>query len=143
MNKQSVLFLCTGNSCRSQMAEALLRKHGGANYDVHSAGIEPRGIDPMTIDVLQETGIDTSSLKSKSVSVYMGFKNFDYMVTVCARAEKNCPTLFPSIGKRLYWPFEDPTEFTGPLGERKEFFRRVRDEIENKILMFLAEEEKR
>ena len=140
MDKQSVLFLCTGNSCRSQMAEALLRKLGGDRFDVYSAGLEPRGIDPMTIDVLQEIGIDTSTLKSKSVSVYMGFKNIDYMITVCAKAEKNCPTLFPSIGQRLYWPFDDPTDYTGPVAERISFYRRIRNEIEQKILLFLTGE---
>jgi arsenate reductase (thioredoxin) len=140
LSKQSVLFLCTGNACRSQMAEALFRKHGGNSFDVYSAGLEPRGIDPMTIDVLQEIGIDTSKLNSKSLSVYMGFKNFNYMITVCAKAEKNCPTLFPSIGQRLYWPFNDPATFVGPHSERIELFRRIRNEIENKILVFLATE---
>lgn len=138
--KLSVLFLCTGNSCRSQMAEALLRKHAGNSFEVFSAGISPRGIDPMTIEVLQEIGINTSSLNSKSISVYgMGFRNFDYLITVCAKAEKNCPSMFPGTGEQLYWPFDDPAEQTGSQKERIDFFRKTRDEIEKKIVQFIAD----
>lgn len=138
--KRSVLFLCTGNSCRSQMAEALLRKHAGNSFEVFSAGISPRGIDPMTIEVLQEIGINTSSLNSKSISVYgMGFRNFDYLITVCAKAEKNCPSMFPGTGERLYWPFDDPAEHTGSQKERIDIFRKTRDEIEKKIVQFIAD----
>jgi len=89
---QRVLFLCTGNSARSQMAEAFLRKYGEDRFEAHSAGLEPKGLNPLTIKVMQEAGIDVSGQKSKGVGVYLGKVLFQYLITVCDDAEKNCPS---------------------------------------------------
>ncbi len=135
--KTKVLFLCTGNSARSQMAEALLRKHGGERFDVFSAGLEPSGVNPLTIRVMQEQGIDMSGHWSKSVQEYLGKVRFDYVITVCSKADKNCP-IFPGASVRLHWPFDDPAAAVGSEGERLAAFRRVRDEVEARIRAWLA-----
>ncbi|HJW83217.1 MAG TPA: arsenate reductase ArsC, partial [Anaerolineae bacterium] len=90
MNKTKVLFLCTGNSARSLMAEAFLRKYAGDHFDVYSAGLEPKGINPFTAQVLNEAGIDISGQRSKDVAEYLGRVNFGYVITVCSNAEANC-----------------------------------------------------
>jgi arsenate reductase len=133
-----VLFLCTGNSARSQMAEALLRKHGGQFYEVYSAGTEPKSIHPLTLQVMQEAGIDMSQQYSKALTEYMGKLHFGFLITVCDRAEKACP-IFPGMGIRLHWPFEDPAAFEGTPAEKVDKFRQVRDQIEAKILAWLQE----
>ena len=97
--KMRVLFLCIGNSCRSQMAEALLRKHAPNRFSAFSAGIEPSTVNPYTIRVLQEMGVDTSDLFSKSLSKFFKAPAFDYLITVCSDAEERCP-VFPGAGKR-------------------------------------------
>lgn len=135
--KTKVLFLCTGNSARSQMAEALLHKHGGDRFDVFSAGLEPHAVNPLTICVMEEQGIDMSGHWSKSVQEYLGKARFDYVITVCAKADKNCP-IFPGAAIRLHWPFDDPAAATGPEEQRLLAFRRVRDEIDAKIRAWLA-----
>lgn len=93
MSIQRVLFLCTGNSARSQMAEAFLRKYGSERYEAHSAGLEPKEINPLTVQVMKEVGIDISAQKSKGVSTYLGKMLFQDLITVCDDAEKNCPTV--------------------------------------------------
>ena len=133
-----VLFLCTGNSARSQMAEALLRKHGGQFFEVYSAGTQPKGIHPLTLQVLQEAGIDMSQHYSKALTEYMGKLHFGYLITVCDRAEQSCP-IFPGMGQRLHWPFEDPAAFQGLPEAALQKFRQVRDQIEAKILAWLDE----
>lgn len=138
MSKAKVLFLCTGNSARSQMGEALLRQHGGEHFEVYSAGLEPKGVNPDTIRVLDEIGLDTQPLRSKNLGVYLGQVNFGYLITVCAEAEKNCP-IFPGISARLHWPFEDPAKFEGNADEKLAKFREVRDQMEARILTWLAE----
>jgi arsenate reductase len=140
MSKTAVLFLCTGNSCRSQMAEAFLRKYGGEQYEAYSAGLEPRGIHPLTAQVMSKVGIDISDQRSKDVMEYMGKKHFGYLITVCAHAEKNCPRTFPGVSQRLHWAFEDPAAIEGPEGEKLAKFRQVRDEIDQRIRAWLAEE---
>lgn len=90
-----VLFLCTGNSARSQIAEAFLRKYAGDRFDVHSAGLKPAGVNPFTIQTLQEVGIDISDQTSKGVDAYLGKVLFHYLITVCDDADKNCPTVWP------------------------------------------------
>jgi arsenate reductase (thioredoxin) len=137
-----VLFLCTGNSARSQMAEALLRKHGGERFAVFSAGLEPHAINPLTIRVMEEQGVDMSAHRSKSVEEYLGKASFDYVITVCAKVDKNCP-IFPGVTTRLHWPFDDPAAVTGTDAERLAAFRRVRNEIEAKIRSWLAEQDAR
>lgn len=135
----NVLFLCTGNSARSQMAEALLRKHAGDRFHVYSAGLEPKGINPLTFRVMQELGIDMSGHSSKSGKEYMGRMPFQYVITVCGNADKRCPSMWPGAVNRLHWPFDDPAEAEGTDDERMVFFRRVRDQIERKILAWLEE----
>jgi arsenate reductase len=129
-----VLFVCTGNSARSVMAEGLLRRYGGEAFEVHSAGTEPRGINPLTVRVLEEAGIDTSFARSKSVEGYLG-QSFDYVITVCDQARQVCP-VFPGAHESLHWGFEDPAEATGTEEERLAVFRRVFVEIGERVSRF-------
>jgi arsenate reductase len=129
-----VLFVCTGNSARSIMAEALLRHHGGDEFEVHSAGTEPRGVNPLTLKVLADAGIDASSARSKSVNEYLG-QEFDYVVTVCDQARQVCP-VFPGVHESLHWGYEDPAEATGSEEERLAVFRRVFIQIGERIRQF-------
>lgn len=135
-NKTRVLFLCTGNSARSQMAEAFLRKHGGDRFEAHSAGLEPKGINPYTRQVLEEAGMDLAGHSSKDLDAYLGKLHFGYLITVCGNAEARCP-VFPGMGVRLHWPFEDPAAFEGSDAEKLAKFRSVRDQIEARILAWL------
>ena len=135
-----VLFLCTHNTARSQMAEALLRKHAGDRFEVYSAGFESRDINPFTRQVMAEVGIDLGGQYSKGVKEYLGKINFAYVISVCDRAEKICPTAFPSISRqRLFWPFEDPVAFEGTDEEKLAKFREIRDQIDRRILQWLNE----
>ena len=139
-NKPRVLFLCTGNSARSQMAEAFLRKYGGDRFEAYSAGLEPKEIHPFTRLVLAEVGIDMAGQYAKDLSLYMFRMHFGYLVTVCDRAEQRCP-IFPGMGVRLHWSFEDPAAATGTDEERLAVFRGVRDQIESRVLTWLQETE--
>ncbi|MGA3208613.1 MAG: arsenate reductase ArsC [Syntrophales bacterium] len=140
MKKTKVLFLCTGNSARSQMAEALLRKYAGDKYDVYSAGLEPQGVNQYTKQVMQEIGISIAGHQySKHVREYMGKLNFGYLITVCSDAEEKCPATFPGISHRLHWSFEDPAAFIGSDEEKLQKFRDVRDQIDQQIKNWLAE----
>ena len=136
MGKIRVLFLCTGNSARSQMAEAFLRKYASDRFEVYSAGLEPKGIHPYTRQVLEEIGIDISGQSSKDLSLFLGKEHFGYLITVCANAERRCP-IFPGISTRLHWPFDDPAAIEGSEAERLAAFRRVRDEISAKVQEWL------
>ena len=133
MSKPKILFLCTTNSARSQMAEAFFKKYGGDKFEAHSAGLEPKAIHPYTQQVMQEIGIPLTDQYSKSFREYMGKVLFAYLITVCAEAEKKCPTTFPGVGQRLHWPFDDPGVFEGSHDEKLAKFREVRDKIEQKI----------
>jgi arsenate reductase len=137
--KPQILFLCTGNSARSQMGEAFMRKYAGDHLNVFSAGLEPRGINPYTIRVMGEAGIDIRDQRSKDVKEYLGKEMFRYLITVCSNAEQNCPTVWPGVNERLYWPFDDPAAATGSQEEVLAVFRRVRDEIEAKVKAWLVE----
>jgi len=141
MSKAKVLFLCTGNSARSQMGEALLRKHAGERFEVYSAGTEPKGMNPYTVQVLTEAGLDVSQQYSKGVGEYLGRVNFGYVITVCGEAEKNCPTIFLSVANRYHWPFDDPAAAEGTAAEKLAKFRQVRDQIDERIRVWLAETE--
>ncbi len=134
-----VLFLCTGNSARSQMAEAFLRAYGNGRFEAFSAGVAPREINPFTIQVMEEIGFDMSKHRSKGVEEYLGKEHFQYLITLCDDAEKNCPTVWPGVNQRLHWSFEDPAAFTGTDEEKLNKFRQVRDQIEAKILAWLYE----
>jgi arsenate reductase len=137
--KPKVLFLCTGNSARSQMAEAFVRHYAGDWLEPHSAGLDPKGVNPYTVRVMQEAGIDISDHTSKSVREYMGQAHFDYLVTVCQHAEKNCPTTFLGFGNKLHWGFDDPAAFEGNEQNTLAKFREVRDLIETQVTAWLAE----
>jgi arsenate reductase len=130
-----VLFVCTGNSARSLMAEALLRHRGGADFDVHSAGTEPKGVNPLTRRVLEDAGIDSSWARSKSVSEYLG-QQFDYVVTVCDQARQSCP-VFPGVHETLHWGYEDPAAVEGTEAERLAAFRRVFIQMGERINQFI------
>ncbi len=121
------------------MAEAFLRKYGENRFEAYSAGLEPKGINPYTEKVMQEIGIPLTDQYSKSFREYMGKVHFGYLITVCAEAEKNCPTSFPGVGQRLHWPFEDPAVFEGSDDEKLAKFREVRDKIDQRIKAWLAE----
>jgi len=140
MEKSRVIFLCTGNSARSQMAEAILRKYAGDHFEAHSAGLEPKAINPYTIKVMEEDGFDMSAHHSKGVDVYLGKLHFEYLITLCDDAEKNCPTAWPGVNQRLHWTFEDPSAFSGTDEEKLARFRRVRDLIRDRIENWLAEQ---
>ncbi len=139
MQVQRVLFLCTGNSARSQMAEAILRKHGGDRFEAYSAGLEPKGIHPLTIQVMNEKGYDLSGQRSKGVNAYLGKTLMHTLITLCDDAEKNCPTVWPGVNTRLHWAFEDPAAFEGTDEQKLAKFRQVRDAIEQKIGEWVAE----
>ena len=137
MQKTRVLFLCTGNSARSQMAEAILRKRAGDYFEVYSAGLEPKGLNSNTLRVLNESGIDTSELRSKALTEFIGKQHFGYLITVCSKAEDKCP-IFPGMGMRLHWPFDDPADFHGNEEETLAVFREVRDQIDATISEWLG-----
>lgn len=122
-----VLFVCTGNSARSIMAEALLRKHGRDDFEVFSAGTEPRGINPLTVRVLEEAGLPTADLHSKSVNEFLG-QHFDHVITMCDEARQACP-VFPGSHESLHWGYEDPAAATGTDEERLAVFRQVFTQI--------------
>src|SRR5512143_135382 len=130
-----VIFVCTGNSARSQMAEALLRKEGGPAFEVVSAGVDPKGVNPLTIRALAEIGIDIRGARSKSVTEFLG-QRFDYVITVCDRARESCP-VFPGGVQTLHWGFDDPAEATGTEVERYAVFTRVMSEIARRIRSFV------
>lgn len=130
--KKRILFLCTGNSARSQMAEGLMRHLAGGEYDVFSAGTYPKGLHPKSVEVMSELGIDVSAHASKDVAVFLGQK-FDYVITVCDRAKQQCP-VFPGAAP-IHWGFDDPAE--APPDKQTIAFRNVRDEINQRIRLFL------
>ena len=126
-----MLFLCTHNSARSQMAEGLLRHLAEDCFEVYSAGTEATFIRPQAVEVMNEVGIDISGQKSKTLDEYLG-QSFDYVITVCDTANEACP-VFPGAKRRLYWSFEDPAAAVGSEEERLRVFRSVRDNIEEHI----------
>ena len=137
--KTKFLFLCTGNSARSQMEEGLLRVLAGEQFEVFSAGTQPKGsLLPEVQEAMREVGIDTSSQWSKSVMEYMGKVNFGHIVTVCADAEENCPAVFLNMGTHEHWPFDDPAKFDEE--QRLTSTRRVRDQIEERLRLWLTEQ---
>jgi arsenate reductase len=133
--KKRVLFLCTGNSARSQMAEALLRKIAGGRYDAYSAGTHPKGLHPLTVQAMNDVGIDVSGRKSKDVQTFAG-QQFDYVITVCDRAKEECP-IFPGA-RPIHWGFEDPAAAEGPAEKQIRTFQSVLGEIERRLKLFVA-----
>jgi len=140
MVKTKVLFLCSGNSARSQMAEAYLRHFAADYFEPYSAGLEPSEINPFTYKVMEEEGISLAGQYAKHVSLYMGKQHFGYLITVCSKADKNCPATFPGISQRMHWDFEDPAAFQGSDEEKLRKFRQVRDQIRERILSWIREQ---
>ena len=138
MEKSRVLFLCTGNSVRSQMAEAFLSKYAGERFEAHSAGLEPKTLNPLT--VMEEAGFDLAGHRSKWIDEYLGKVHFQYLITVCDAADKNCPSFWPGVNQRMHWSSEDPAKFKGTDEEKLARFRQVRDLISAKIKAWLAEQ---
>jgi arsenate reductase len=138
-----VLFLCTQNSARSQMAEAFLRKYGAAHFEAHSAGLEPAQIHPLTLRVMREIGIDLEAEGHRSKSLFDEYfqpqVHVGYLITVCSNAEAKCP-IYPGVSVREYWGFEDPAAFAGSEAERLAKFREIRDAIAARVRAFIAQE---
>jgi arsenate reductase len=133
-----VLVLCTGNSARSQMAEAFLRKHGGDRFPVYSAGTEPAAeVNPLTVEVMRERGLDLSGRRPEHLRRYLGTVPVHTVIIVCDGAAKSCPAVWPGAQRRLLWPFEDPAAFEGTEEERLGKFREVRDAIEARVVEWL------
>lgn len=138
--KTRVLILCTGNSCRSQMAEGVLRHYGGDKFEVESAGSEPSKVNEIAIKVMKEIGIDISQHRSKHVKELFG-KHFHIVITVCDKANESCP-VFPRTSQRLHWPFPDPPHGRNATEETLNEFRKVRGMIHEKFRVFALNETK-
>lgn len=137
-----VLFLCTHNSSRSQMAEGLLRRHGGPAFQVFSAGTQPRTVHPLAIRAMQEVGIDISNHSAKGIDVFAAGPPMDLVITVCDEAQEACP-FFPNARHQVHWGFPDPSRVTGSEEERLAAFRHIRDLIKEKIVRFLQHDPSR
>lgn len=137
MDRKRVLFLCTGNSARSQIAEGFGKVLGKSKWEVYSAGIEPKGLNPYAVKVMQEAGIDISEQKSKDLDREL-LRKMDLVVTLCDDAQKNCPTV-PSNIKTLHWSLPDPSLFTGSEDVILKKFRAIRQEIKKRIENLLKE----
>lgn len=137
IKRQKVLIVCTENSARSQIAEGLIRHEAGERFEVFSAGTQPTQLRPEAIAVMKELGIDISTHRSKSVTEFAGWQ-FDFVITVCDRAREECP-VFAEARERLHWPFEDPASFAVIGDERLHAFRKLRDRIHARVMVFLGE----
>jgi arsenate reductase (thioredoxin) len=131
-----ILIICTGNSCRSQIAEGFF-KHYKKDWEIYSAGISPKGLNPLAIYAMLEKGIDISLQTSDSIGKYVN-NEFDYVITVCDRAKETCP-IFPNAKASLHWSFMDPADTAGTDEEKINKFREVRNQIEKKILWFIKD----
>ncbi|HWW18709.1 MAG TPA: arsenate reductase ArsC [Candidatus Saccharimonadales bacterium] len=135
-SKARVLILCTGNSARSQIAEGLLRRVGGGQYEVFSAGTRPVGVNPLAVDAMRELGIDISAQRSKSVAEFAG-EQFATVITVCDNAAEECP-VFPGAPERVHWSLRDPAAVSGTREEKLAAFREIRDDLERRIREFVS-----
>jgi len=138
-NQPTVLFLCTGNSARSQMAEGYLRHVAGKRFEVHSAGTAPKPVHPLAVQVMAEIGIDISAQQSKDFEPFLGKKNIQIAIFVCDKAQQNCPFIYPFAWKVYSWPFEDPAAPQANQEAALHKFRQVRDQIAAKIDEWLLE----
>jgi arsenate reductase (thioredoxin) len=138
MSVARVLFLCTHNSARSQMAEGLLRRLAADRFEVASAGTEARGVNPLAVRAMAEIGVDLRGHTSKTLDRFLG-ERWDYVITVCDNANESCP-VFPGRVTRLHWSFDDPSAAAGGDEQRLAVFRRVRDEIRAWIEAWLAQQ---
>jgi arsenate reductase len=139
MERQRVLFLCAHNAARSQMAEALLRQHAGDRFEVCSAGLEPTEIHSIARNVLEEVGIDTSTLRAEGLDKYLAKISVQYAIVLCEKTQAQCPRLYPFAQQTLYWPFEDPVAFRGTPEAQLRKFREVRDQIQARLVGWLNE----
>jgi arsenate reductase len=138
--ERKILFLCTGNSARSQMGEALLRKYAGHVFEVYSAGTEPGvTVFPPVVEAMKEIGIDISAQKPKGFDKFLGHLRFEKVIIVCSEAEKKCPGIF-GPAQRLLWPFDDPAAAAGSPEDILVFTRNIRDQIRDRILKWLEEQ---
>ena len=138
MSVARVLFLCTHNSARSQMAEGLLRRLAGDRFEVASAGTEARGVNPLAVCAMADIGVDLRGHTSKTLDRFLR-ERWDYVITVCDNANESCP-VFPGPVTRLHWSFDDPSVAAGGDEQRLAVFRRVRDEIRARIATWLAQQ---
>lgn len=137
MEKKKILVLCTGNSCRSQIAEGYLRHFAGEKAEVYSAGVETHGVNPKATATMLEDGIDISGHTSNNIDEYNGI-DFDFVITVCDNAKERCP-FFPSKAEKFHYNFPDPAKATGTDQEIKEQFRAVRQQIKEYCQQFTAD----
>lgn len=138
MTKPLVYFLCTGNSCRSQMADAWLKQLGGERYEVLSAGLEAHGLNPRAVQVMQESGIDMTSHTSDVIDPEI-LNRAAYVITLCGHADEHCPVISNPNVSKWHWGFDDPAKATGTEEEIMQQFRAVRDAIRARIEQFLSE----
>jgi len=134
-----VFFVCTHNAARSQMGEALLRRHADDRFEISSAGFHPTAVHPLTHRALSEVGIDSAALRAKPATEFLGKARLKYAIIVCGDEEPNCPRIFPFTLHTLHWPFDDPTKAEGAPEARLQEFRRVRDEIDAQIRTWLRD----
>ena len=140
MNEPNILVLCTGNSCRSQMAEGYLRRYAADRFATHSAGTEPKdNVHPLAVEVMLDDGIDISGHRPKDLQEFLGHMAVRHLIIVCDGANESCPRIWPGVLNRLYWPFEDPAAFVGSPEATLNEFRRIRDEIKTRIMAWLNE----
>ncbi|OXM85350.1 arsenate reductase (thioredoxin) [Paenibacillus rigui] len=137
-NKPFVYFLCTGNSCRSQIADGFLNALGGHLYEVKSAGLEAHGLNPRAVQAMQEAGVDISKHTSNVIDPEL-LNRADYVITLCGHADEHCPVISNQQVVKWHWGFEDPAKAVGTEEEIMAKFREVRDEIRKRIEQFLAE----
>ena len=137
MSKQRVLIVCTGNSARSQIVEGLIRHEAGDRFEVLSAGTQPTQVRKEAVDVMRELNIDISAQRAKPLSEFEG-QEFDFVITVCDKAREECP-VFSGAPQRLHWPFEDPAAFTETGEARLHAFRKLRDKVHARVMVFLGE----
>ncbi len=137
----TVLFVCSHNSARSQMAEGWLRHLAGDGYSVQSAGVEPGELSPLAVKAMAEVGVDISGQRAQGIADYLGKLPVYYLIIVCEKAAQTCPRIWPGMRHRIEWFFDDPSAATGTEEERLAVFRRVRDEIRAEIELWLAEQQ--
>jgi thioredoxin type arsenate reductase len=136
--KPLVYFLCTGNSCRSQMADGFLKALGGEKYEVKSAGLEAHGLNPRAVQVMKEAGVDISRNTSDVIDPEL-LNRADYVITLCGHADEHCPVIANKNVAKWHWGFDDPAKATGTEDEIMEQFRTVRDSIQNRVEQFVRE----
>jgi arsenate reductase len=139
MTKENVLFLCTGNSARSLLAEALLRDRAGELFSVYSAGTDPRGVNPLTLRVLREIHVATDGLRSKGLKELSVAGPIQFLIVVCAGADRACPTAWPGVLERLFWRIEDPANCEDTDDDPVDRFREIRDEIDERISAWVSQ----